>query len=56
MLFKVCKKLQIIFTLLVSSLVLGGCMNITDQQQSGFLKNYEGFEDVYDPDYTKVLS
>jgi hypothetical protein len=54
MLIKVQKNFQIIFTLLVSTLVLGGCMNITDQQQSGFLKNYEGFEDVYDPDYTKV--
>jgi len=54
MLLKVRKKFQILSTLLVSALVLGGCMNITDQQQSGFLKNYEGFEDVYDPDYTKV--
>ncbi len=54
MLLKVRKNFQIMFTLLVSTLVLGGCMNITDQQQSGFLKNYEGFEDVYDPDYTKV--
>lgn len=36
------------------SLFVSGCMNITDQQQSGFLKNYEGFKDVYDPDYTKV--
>ena len=36
------------------SLSISGCMNITDQQKSGFLKDYEGFEDVYDPDYTKV--
>jgi len=41
-------------TLLLASLFLSGCMNITDQQKSGFLKSYEGFEDVYDPDYTKV--
>jgi len=54
MLLKVHKKFQSLFTLLASTLVLGGCMNITDQQQSGFLKNYEGFENVYDPDYTKV--
>jgi len=41
-------------TLLLASLFLSGYMNITDQQKSGFLKSYEGFEDVYDPDYTKV--
>lgn len=39
---------------LISSLLVAGCMNITDQQKSGFLKDYQGFEDAYDPDYTKV--
>jgi hypothetical protein len=31
-----------------------GCANITNQQESGFLKSYEGFVDMSDPDYTKV--
>ncbi|KGJ93794.1 DUF3313 domain-containing protein [Colwellia psychrerythraea] len=54
MLFKVQQKFSTITVMLVATLLLSGCMNITDQQQSGFLKDYEGFEDVYDPDYTKV--
>jgi hypothetical protein len=54
MLLKVRNKIKIMFILLISAWVLAGCMNITDQQHSGFLKDYEGFEDVYDPDYTKV--
>jgi len=54
MLLKVRQKFQIISTLMLATFFLSGCMNITDQQKSGFLKNYEGFEDVYDPDYTKV--
>jgi hypothetical protein len=54
MLLKVRKNtLQFVTTLLVFS-SLSGCINITDQKKSGFLKDYEGFEDVYDPDYTKV--
>jgi len=35
-------------------LTTSGCINITDQQKSGFLKNYDDFVDVSDPDYTKV--
>jgi len=54
MLSKVQSKISAISIMFLSSLLLSGCMNITDQQKSGFLKNYEGFEDVYDPDYTKV--
>ncbi|WP_019028091.1 DUF3313 domain-containing protein [Colwellia piezophila] len=54
MLFKVYKNIPAFMSALVATLLLSGCMNITDQQQSGFLKNYEDFEDVYDPDYTKV--
>ena len=54
MLLKVPQKIQAIVSVLLTTLLLGGCMNVTDQQKSGFLKNYEGFEDVYDPDYTKV--
>ena len=54
MLFKVHRNFTAIVSTLLASMVLSGCMNITDQQMSGFLKNYEGFEDVYDPDYTKV--
>ena len=54
MLIKVQRHFSSITSILLVSLSLSGCMNITDQQQSGFLKNYEGFEDVYDPDYTKV--
>jgi hypothetical protein len=47
------KGLSLVFVF-ITALSTSGCINITDQQQSGFLKNYEGFEDVYDPDYTKV--
>jgi len=54
MLLKVQKNFPLMTSILLVSLFVSGCMNITDQQQSGFLKNYEGFEDVYDPDYTKV--
>ncbi|TWX65235.1 DUF3313 domain-containing protein [Colwellia demingiae] len=54
MLLKVQKTFSTVTTILLVTLLLSGCMNITDQQQSGFLKDYEGFEDVYDPDYTKV--
>jgi len=54
MLLKIHRKVTTIVGVLCSALLLSGCMNITDQQTSGFLKNYEGFEDVYDPDYTKV--
>ncbi|PKG80674.1 DUF3313 domain-containing protein [Colwellia sp. 75C3] len=54
MLFKVQKKFYAVTSLILATFFLSGCMNITDQQTSGFLKNYEGFEDVYDPDYTKV--
>lgn len=54
MLIKVQSKFYIFTAILISTLFVAGCMNITDQQKSGFLKNYEGFEDVYDPDYTKV--
>ena len=54
MLIKVQKTYSSLTSILLVCLSLSGCMNITDQQQSGFLKNYEGFVDVYDPDYTKV--
>jgi len=55
MLLKVQKKCFPYCSILLACLLLSGCMNITDQQTSGFLKNYQGFEDVYDPDYTKVF-
>jgi len=45
------------FSLFFSFLIIlttSGCINITDQQKSGFLKNYDDFVDVSDPDYTKV--
>ncbi|AAZ24987.1 DUF3313 domain-containing protein [Colwellia psychrerythraea] len=54
MLLKVQKRFSSVTTISLVTLLLSGCINITDQQHSGFLKNYEGFEDVYDPDYTKV--
>lgn len=54
MLLKVQKNISVMTSILLATLLLSGCMNITDQQKSGFLKDYEGFEDVYDPDYTKV--
>jgi len=54
MLLKVHRNIPTLSTLLLSSLLLSGCINVTDQQKSGFLKDYQGFEDVYDPDYTKV--
>ena len=50
MLKKVSSLLFVVFT----ALSISGCINITDQQKSGFLKDYEGFVDVSDPDYTKV--
>ena len=54
MLLKIHKTFSTLISILLVIFFLSGCMNITEQQQSGFLKNYEGFEDVYDPDYTKV--
>ena len=54
MLLKVQKNFAAIASMLVASLLVSGCINITDQQESGFLKDYDGFENVYDPDYTKV--
>lgn len=48
------KKVVLLFFVLFSALLLSGCINITDQQKSGFLKNYDDFVDVVDPDYTKV--
>lgn len=54
MLCKVQKKFYAKTGLVLATLLLSGCMNITDQQTSGFLKDYEGFEDAYDPEYTKV--
>jgi len=47
------KTLSLVFTFFVTQL-LSGCINITDQQKSGFLKDYDDFVDVIDPDYTKV--
>lgn len=54
MLLKIHKTFSTLISILLVIFFLSGCMNITEQQQSGFLKNYDGFEDVYDPDYTKV--
>ncbi|PKH87551.1 DUF3313 domain-containing protein [Colwellia sp. Bg11-28] len=54
MLLKVQKRFSSVTTISLVTLLLSGCINITDQQHSGFLKDYQGFEDVYDPDYTKV--
>lgn len=43
-----------LITLLMLTALASGCANITNQQESGFLKSYEGFVDMSDPDYTKV--
>jgi hypothetical protein len=47
------KLVRLIIGLTLTALV-SSCVNITNQQKSGFLKNYEGFVDISDPDYTKV--
>mgnify|MGYP005810572233 CR=1 FL=1 len=48
------KKVLSIFIVCLLATLTSGCINITDQQKSGFLKNYDSFVDVVDPDYTKV--
>jgi len=48
------KKILLFVVVFITAISTSGCINITDQQKSGFLKNYDDFVDVSDPDYTKV--